>query len=74
MEKEKTEFIKLKINADLAGCKKGQVITLKSKNKMPLDIYWRKRVRDSIHDNCVEMVENKKTSFEINKKKFKKGE
>ena len=73
---EKTEYIKLKLNADLAGCKTGQVITLKSKNKIPLDRYWRKRLLDSIHDKCVELVsiEKKEKSFEINKKKFKKGE
>ena len=68
---EKIEYIKLKVNVDLAGCKKGQVIKLKANNKMPLDGYWRKRLLDSIHDNCVEMVENNKKSFETNKKKFK---
>jgi hypothetical protein len=74
MEKEKTEYIRLKLNTDLAGCKKNQVITLKAKNGIPLDRYWRKRLLDSIHDQCVEILENKKTSFETSKKKFKKGE
>ena len=67
---------KLKINTDFPSrnLKKGSVIELLvDSNNIPLDLYWRRRLKDSEIDNCVEIVGNKKTNdsdtYNINKKK-----
>lgn len=67
---------KLKINIDFPSrnLKKGSIIQLLvDENNIPLDLYWRRRLKDSEIDNCVEIVGNKKTNDLdtdiINKKK-----
>lgn len=53
--------IKLKLNRDIKDHKKGEVLTLLAhKDSQPLDRYWRARLKDSILDNCCEIVKNKK--------------
>lgn len=54
--------MKLKLNQDLrtprGKKKKGDIIEVEAdNNKIPLDIFWRKRLNDSQIDNCVEIVE-----------------
>ncbi len=51
--------MKLKINRAFAGYKAG-TITVPDKNGVPLDQYWRRRLRDAKIDNCVEVVTDPK--------------
>lgn len=50
--------IKLQINVeDLGGKKKGTILNLEvDKNKTIIDRYWRRRLKDSEIDQCVEIV------------------
>ena len=51
---------KLKLNTALRGHDAGAVIRVKTdKNGIALDPYWRRRLRDSEVDGCVEFVDNK---------------
>jgi len=51
--------VKIKLNYDLAGYKAGDAFFVEcDKNNIPLDIYWRKRLKDSSIDKCVELVLN----------------
>jgi len=52
--------VKIKLNADLKGHKKGQTIVIEDVRGVPKDLYWRKRLRDSEIDNCFEIIGNKK--------------
>ncbi len=59
-----TEHIEIKINMDFKPYIKGQVIKVRSANGIPLEKYWRNRIRDSEIDNCVSVkqpVEKKTT-------------
>ena len=54
---------KLKINKDFPArkLKKGFIISLLvDDNDIPLDMYWRRRLKDSQLDDCVEILGNKK--------------
>lgn len=49
--------IKLKVNASIGGKNPGDIITLKTDDAGTiLDGFWHRRLQDSIHDNCVEVV------------------
>lgn len=51
----------LKINAPLKNLKPGAIINIQTdKDGVPLERYWRDRLRDSEIDNCVEIVDAKK--------------
>ena len=53
----------------MKGHKSGEVITLDAfKTGSPIDTFWRKRLRDSKVDNCVEVVLGKKVSIKLNAK------
>jgi len=52
---------KLQINAPLKNLKPGMVIEIQvDKDNIPLERYWRDRVKDSKLDNCVEFVKGSK--------------
>lgn len=56
----------LKLNQDLRTPKgkllKGAIVSVESdKNGIPIDLFWRNRVKDSAIDNCVEVLEEKKS-------------
>lgn len=52
---------KLKLNTDLLEHKSGDIIEIKiDKDGVPLDRFWRNRVRDSKIDNCVQWQEKGK--------------
>lgn len=56
----------LKLNSALRGKKKGQIVRIRvDKDGIPIERYWRNRLKDAEIDNCVEFVKKKK------KKKFK---
>lgn len=51
-------------NPDLAkahGKKPGDTIEVKDKNGVPVDRYWRNRLKDSALDKCVSVVKATKT-------------
>ncbi len=53
--------LKLKINSTFRSqkVKKGDIITVEvDSNSIPLDQFWRRRLKDSKIDNCVEIVNN----------------
>lgn len=48
---------KLKLNAPLRGNPKGTVVRIEvDKDGVPVDQYWRNRVKDAAIDGCVEFV------------------
>lgn len=53
--------MKLKLYADLNGHKKGDIIEVKEKNGYPVDIYWKRRLRDAKTDGCVEIYKEAKS-------------
>lgn len=55
-------FMQIKLNQDLRtpyGLKlKGEIIELEGDaNNIPLDLFWRNRLKDSAIDNCIELIE-----------------
>lgn len=49
--------MKIKLNTNLGTYKKDTVLDIKAdKNNIPLDKYWRQRLKDAATDNCVELV------------------
>ena len=59
----------LKINTPFLDLNKnkfeeGQIIEIKDNQGVPLDKFWRARLKDAVKDNCVSIIEKK----EINKK------
>jgi hypothetical protein len=51
----------LQLNSDLQKHKKGSVIKIETDNKgVPVDRYWRDRVKDAKTDKCVEFVKTSK--------------
>lgn len=73
----------LKLNAELAGHPSGSIIPIRTdKDGIPLDRYWRDRVKDAKIDDCVkilskkELEEMQKVADKLIKQKInnKKGE
>jgi len=53
--------IKLKLNVKIGEHKKGEVLTLDAhRDGLPMDSFWRARLKDSELDNCCEIVKAKK--------------
>jgi hypothetical protein len=63
----KYENKRLKLNYNLKGKKKGDIITIPTLDGMPIDKFWRNRVNDSPLDKCVEWVEDKEKKSYKNK-------
>lgn len=65
--------IKLKLNRSLNGISAGTEIKINaSRSGIPIDIFWRKRLRDSKRDNCVEVVKESESQSEVTKPKSSK--
>ncbi len=62
--------MKLKLNKDLHGKKKGTVIEIADRDGSPLDTFWYRRLKDAEIDNCVEVVSGT-YSKTTKKEKFK---
>ena len=56
MRKDKLENKRLKLNTDRADHKAGEVIYIDCVGGVPVDRYWRDRVKDSEIDDCVQFV------------------
>ncbi len=53
--------IKLKLNMPFQGFAAGREITVKADaNGVPLEKFWRRRLKDAVSDNCVEIVSQEK--------------
>jgi len=49
--------IKLKLNQPMSGYEAGREITIQTdKDGVPLEKFWRRRLKDADIDNCVEVV------------------
>ena len=48
--------MKIKINTDLMNYKEGDIVDIKSNSGVPLDRYWRRRIKDSKIDNCISII------------------
>jgi hypothetical protein len=44
----------LKINMPLRGHAAGSAIRVKTQDGLPVDVYWRRRLKDAEIDSCVE--------------------
>lgn len=68
-------FINLKINLPLPGYTAGQTIKIKTdRNNVPLDLFWRRRLKDALVDNCVEIIKSGPSSSSVEKVVNKKDE
>lgn len=68
-------YIKIKntSNVILNGVKPEQIISIQvDTDGTPLDRYWRNRLRDSVIDNCVEIVQNQSEEKVFRSNKVKK--
>lgn len=63
----------LKLNAPLRGLPAGHVERIKVIDGVPVDRYWRRRLKDATIDNCVEIL-IPKTKTATPKKKQEKSE
>lgn len=62
--------MKLKLNRNLALYEAGDIVEVEAVDGVPVNGYWRKRLKDSQFDNCVEIIEEKKV---VRKKNSKDG-
>lgn len=46
----------IKLNQSFRGLPVGSELSIDSVSGIPLDSFWRKRLKDSIIDNCIEIV------------------
>ena len=57
--------IKLKLNQPMAGYEAGHTVTVQTDDSgVPLEKFWRRRIRDAKIDNCVEVVKASKPKQE----------
>ena len=71
---KKYENKSLLLNCNLHGKKKGDIIKIRvDKNGTPIDRCWRDRMKDAKIDNCVELVQDKKTKETLVKKSEKES-
>jgi len=62
--------IKVKLNLNMHGFKKGEIIDIAvDKKGIPLVREWRNRLKDSLIDNCLELLENTNKAKSDGKKK-----
>lgn len=62
---KKFKYMKLTFNADLRGYKAGTQINIKTDDRgMPVEKYYRRRLKDAGFDNCIELADIKKLKSE----------
>lgn len=66
--------MKIEIDMDFGPYKKGQIIPVKADEGIPLNKYWRDRLRDAKYDNCCHIVKEETPTKKEAKSKPKKGE
>lgn len=55
--------LKLQLHADLGDFLKGRTIEVEATNGIPVDKYWRDRIKDSKIDGCVSIVKSTKKAI-----------
>lgn len=64
------KIVKHKLNVALGGYPEGQILNLRcDSDGVPLDPFWRKRLKESARDNCIEVVTEKKSTTKKSKPK-----
>lgn len=54
-------MIKLKLNMAMAGYEAGRTVTVQTDaSGVPLEKFWRRRLKDATIDNCVEVIKPSK--------------
>ena len=53
--------MKIKLNIAMKSYAKGQEITIGDENGIPLDPFWRRRLKDAEIDKSIEIVQTKET-------------
>lgn len=53
--------MRVKINKTFGGYEVGQVVPIKTKGGIPAELYWRNRLKDSKTDNCITVIDEKKS-------------
>lgn len=57
--------MKLKLNMAMAGYEAGRTVTVQTDaSGVPLDKFWRRRLKDAAIDNCVEEIKPSKPKAE----------
>ena len=51
--------MKIRLNIAMKSYAKGQEITIGDENGIPLDPFWRRRLKDAEIDNSIEIVQTK---------------
>ena len=52
--------LKLKLNQSMAGYEAGREVTIQTdRSGVPLEKFWRRRLKDAETDNCVEVIKAK---------------
>jgi len=60
--------MKIKLNMPMAGYGVGRELTIRTDSAgVPLDKFWRRRLRDAKIDNCLEVVKPSKSKKEQGK-------
>ena len=60
--------MKLKLNRNLELYEAGDIVEVEAVDGVPVNSYWRNRLKDSQLDNCVEIIEEKKVVRKKNAK------
>lgn len=64
--------MKIKLNTKLLGFKSGRELNIRDINGVPIDDFWRARLRDAKRDNCITVITEKvksKAKSKTDKKK-----
>ena len=57
--------MKLKLNKPMAGYEAGREVTVETDaSGIPLKKFWRRRLKDAKHDNCVEEIKTSRAKRE----------
>lgn len=60
--------MKIKLNHSMAGYEAGRTVTiLTDASGVPLDKFWRRRIKDAQIDNCLEVIKPSKPKAEKTK-------
>ena len=56
--------VKIKINKPFLNFAKGRILEIESDNEgTPVDVFWRRRLKDAKQDNCCEIVPVEKVTI-----------
>jgi len=57
----KKKMMRIKLNTPLAGFPVGHELEIEHKKGVPLDSFWRKRLKDAKIDDCISIVTKTKS-------------